>query len=117
MLKGLLSVVIIFSLFWGCSEPVSEQAHSPVIRSFSLSRSQVYTREFIEVEAVVADADKGDKLSFQWSADAGTFANPGNVFTQWQAPADPGNVTLRFKVSDGFFVVDTSGTVKVLPQN
>jgi hypothetical protein len=101
-------------LLFCCSEPVSQPAHAPVIQSFGLSRSQLYTREYIDVNAVVIDADKGDKLNFTWSATGGVFANPKNILTQWHAPAAPGRYTIQFKVSDGYFVADTSGMVTVL---
>jgi hypothetical protein len=101
-------------LFVCCSEPVSQPAHPPVIQSFSLSRHQLYTKEYIEVQAVVTDADKGDKLNFTWSSTGGVFANPNNLLTQWHSPESPGNFTIQFKASDGYFVVDTSSTVTVL---
>ena len=97
-----------------CSEPISEKAHPPVIQSFALSRSQVYVKEYIEVQTVVKDLDKGDKLTYEWSADGGLFANPHNPYTQWHAPAQAGHFTIRLQVSDGFFIADTSAAVQVI---
>jgi hypothetical protein len=108
------TILIALCLLTGCSEPVSEKAHMPIIRSFGFSRSHVYIQEYIEVQASVTDSDKSDKLTYKWSATGGIFTNPTNTLTQWHAPDIPDNYTIKFTVSDGYFSVDTSGVVNVL---
>jgi hypothetical protein len=99
-----------------CNEPVAVTLHVPVIHSLSVDRSQIYVQEFVTLQAEVTDQDKGDQLTFQWSATGGTFTNPANNPTQWHAPTIPDSYTLILIVSDGTFEVADSTTVKVLPR-
>ena len=100
-------------LFLACSEPVSVVKHKPVIRSITLSRTQIYVDEFITVQADVADEDK-DELSYTWSADGGIFINPKNNPTQWHAKTEPGTYTINLSVTDGTFIVEKATQVQVI---
>ncbi len=104
----------IFPVLFSCSEPLSETKHVPEITSLSLSRTQVYEGEFIDVQATITDVDKSDKHTFLWSADAGRFTNAKNNPTQWHAPEQTGDFSITLQVSDGFFQVDSSTAVRVL---
>jgi len=59
--------------------------------------------EEIVVSAVVQDGDTPeDRLTFKWSADAGTFSGEG-VSVHWRAPADaptPASIVLNVEVKD-----------------
>ena len=97
-----------------CSEPVSETKHEPVIKSVDVSRTRLYTGEFITVQADVRDEDKGDKLTYLWEATGGMFTNPNNNPTQWHAPGAADTYTITLKVSDGYFRVEKSRDVEVV---
>ncbi|MBN2001599.1 hypothetical protein JW935_28920 [candidate division KSB1 bacterium] len=113
-MKILAKLLFFLPLLFFCSEPLSETKHVPEITKFSLSRTQLFVREYIDVQASIKDVDKSDKHTFLWSADGGRFTNANNNPTQWHAPEQPGDFIISLQVSDGFFRVDTSATVKVL---
>jgi hypothetical protein len=75
--------------------------------------------EEVAVTAVVADPDTApDRLTFEWTADVGTFSGSGATVT-WRAPADaatPKPIVLNVKVSDPGSN-NTTGTVTVSLHN
>jgi len=108
----LFLLILFFAL--SCSEGVSVVEHEPVIESLKASRTQVYTKEFVTLQAIVTDKDKGDKLVLKWSANGGKLTNESNNPTQWHAPDYEGTFTIRLHVSDGFFEVQDSLKIKVI---
>lgn len=75
--------------------------------------------EELAVTAVVEDPDtSADRLTFEWSADVGTF-NGAGASVKWKAPADastPKAIVLTVKVSDPG-ANSTTGTVTVSLHN
>jgi peptidoglycan-associated lipoprotein len=52
------------------------------------------------VTADATDPD-GDRLTYKWTAPAGTFTNPADRQTPWTAPMQEGPVQLTVQVDDG----------------
>jgi hypothetical protein len=77
------------------------------------------TGEEITVTATVDDPDTPfDRLSYQWSADTGTFSESGAV-VKWRAPADaqtPATITLNLTLADNTGN-STSGSTTVVVHN
>ncbi len=61
------------------------------------------TVEVGKVSTVTADAQDpdGDPLTYRWTANTGTFANPTNRQTPWTAPMVVGPVPVTVTVNDG----------------
>ena len=81
------------------------QDHSPYITSVSISSITPDFGQILSMVAVVGDPDPADvpRLTYAWSATAGTFLDPTNALsTRWQAPPGPAPlvVTLTFQVTD-----------------
>ena len=108
-----LLLPVLLAVLFACSNPVAEKIYKPEINSISFDRSQIYVKEFITVQAGVTDKDK-DELSYNWTADGGTFTNPKNNPTQWHAGSTAGTFTITLTVSDGTFTVEKSKTIKVI---
>ena len=67
------------------------------------ARCEPCTVEVGRTSTVTADATDpdGDRLTYKWSAPAGTFASPGDRQTPWTAPQQEGPVQLTVQVDDG----------------
>ena len=68
-----------------------------------VARCEPCTVEVGRTSTVTADATDpdGDRLTYKWSAPAGTFANPADRQTPWTAPQQEGPVQLTVQVDDG----------------
>jgi len=76
--------------------PINQQ---PAIDSLTADKQEVATSGDVNLVAITSDPD-GDILTYQWSADSGTFSGEGKSVT-WTAPAISDNYTIRLTVSDG----------------
>ena len=67
------------------------------------ARCEPCTVEVGRTSTVTADATDpdGDRLTYKWSAPAGTFGNAGDRQTPWTAPSQEGPVQLTVQVDDG----------------
>ena len=68
-----------------------------------VARCEPCTVEVGRTSTVTADATDpdGDRLTYKWSAPAGTFTNPADRQTPWTAPQQEGPVQLTVQVDDG----------------
>ena len=68
-----------------------------------VARCEPCTVEVGRTSTVTADATDpdGDRLTYKWSAPAGTFTNPADRQTPWTAPQQEGPVQLTVTVDDG----------------
>lgn len=107
--------ILIGLLIWtGCQSPTEVLRFEPVIHSISLERTIIYSGESVGVSASVSDADENDTLTFRWHASGGDFVNEKNNPTQWRAPNTVGDYTLTLVVTDGYYEVSKSTTIKVI---
>lgn len=66
-----------------------------------------------KVDVTVQATGAGGPLTFEWSAPAGRFLNPGAASTKWTAPDEPGTYSLSVVVSDSTRVGLASVNVEV----
>jgi hypothetical protein len=86
-------IALLFGGCWFMNEP-------PVITSFTLfSVDELNTGDICQIDCIALDADE-DELSYNWSADGGTFIGEGST-VQWKAPDEAGSYTISVEVSDG----------------
>jgi len=81
----------------------------PAIDSLTADKQEVATSADVTLVAVTGDPD-GDLLTYQWSADSGTFTGEGKSVI-WTAPAISDNYTIKLTVSDGKGGTATASTV------
>jgi len=74
---------------------------SPVISSFTASKSEVLPNETVTVEVSASDPEN-DPLGFSYFCSAGNLVPQGSG-ARWTAPALPGSVQLSVEVSDGHY--------------
>jgi len=109
------SLILLGLLMWaGCQSPTEVLRFEPVIHSITLERTIVYTGEAVGVSANASDADENDTLTFRWHATGGDFVNEKNNPTQWRAPNTAGDYTLTLTVTDGYYEVSKTATIKVI---
>jgi phage tail sheath gpL-like len=84
--------------FDGNSNPDSED---PVILKISADKETIYTGDMVTLEVEAEDnQDSASDLEYFWFASAGTMASPTSSITIWNAPDDPGTVTVSVIVTD-----------------
>jgi len=72
--------------------------HPPVIESLEMDATEVEVSTSWKVVCAASDED-GHDLSYEWSADGGSFSGEGSTVT-WTGPDGDGAYTITVKVSD-----------------
>jgi hypothetical protein len=72
----------------------------PRFESLVVSSNTVAPGQKVQLSAVATDPNPGDVLSYSWTADGGTFANPSKPDTRWTAPDTPGSYELVVSATD-----------------
>ena len=116
-MKIILKITIILLYLYSCDQPVEIVRHPPVIHAINLSRTIIYPKESIDIEADVTDEDQADKLSYLWQATSGHFVNQHSNPTQWYAPDQPDSCMISLTVNDGYFEVSKSTIIVVVRRN
>ena len=84
----------------------------PRIQSITLQKERTEVNEEISVTAVVSDAETPlDQLTYEWQADAGTFAGQGAA-VRWRAPSaspTPADYALTLTVTEVYGTPDATG--------
>ena len=101
-------------LFTSCEDPVDPNPideDKPVVKAIDASASTVLKENSIEV-SVEADAAS----SYEWTAEGGTFSDPGAATTTWTAPSvsDPAIYKLQCMVSNSAGSRKATVSVKVV---
>lgn len=88
----------------------------PVITSLALTnQSEINPGATTYIECTASDPDE-DELSYNWSADGGTFTG-GGATIKWTAPNVVGSFTVTVEVSDGDDIVTDQLVITVLTPN
>ena len=82
------------------SSSKSSQNSPPEITDLSISEGTIFTGSICDVLVTAIDQD-GDNLSYEWSADGGTFDDISLEHTEWTAPPTSGTYNLTVVVNDG----------------
>ena len=94
-------------------DPDPGDDNSPPTLTASCEPCEVRPRGVVELAATATDPD-GDRLTYVWSAQSGTFDGPtDNETARWRAPDRDGSVRIRVRVSDGSTSASVSVTVTV----
>jgi hypothetical protein len=72
----------------------------PRFSSLIVSDMTVGVGDTVSITAFATDPDSGDTLTYNWSADAGTFSHPGLPTTLWTAPNTEGVYPLTVSATD-----------------
>jgi len=100
-----LAIIIIIVGLLSCSERDSEPLNlppkinvNPEIISLKASPESPYIWEDVRISCNAKDLD-GDKLSYNWSGESGSFNGEGTD-VNWTAPYTPGNYEIKCVVTD-----------------
>jgi hypothetical protein len=86
----------------------------PVLTSWGASPLQTSSpRGTISVSASASDADPGDRLTYEWTATAGSFADPRAPVTTFTCTT-PGDQTLTMSVRDDHHPGPCKTSLKIL---
>ena len=72
----------------------------PSIDSLTASSMVVGPQEEVELRASAHDEDKGDSISYSWTAQGGTLNSSNTASVKWTSPSDMGEYRLTVTVSD-----------------
>lgn len=101
--RTLVCLLIFSSLLISCNKNSSIDEQRPVIQSISFNLSQVTPGTKISVSSIVTDP-QGDQLTYNWTSNDGTIADPNNASTEWViSPTcqSNSNAKISLTVSDG----------------
>jgi hypothetical protein len=73
---------------------------APVLDALVVSAITVAPGDVVSLAVTAHDPNPGDTLSYEWSANDGTFSAPAAPATTWTAPATAGTAHLRIRVRD-----------------
>ena len=100
IITAVIISAVIFTILISCSESTEPKNILPEIRAIEANPPTVFLGNATEVSCTAIDKD-GDKLTYEWTADAGTFENPNVAKTKWTPPDEGGTYRLKCTVSDG----------------
>jgi len=95
----IILILSTFLVFFGC-EDSTEPNILPEIRAIEANPDAIFSGDKCDVSCTAIDPD-GDELTYQWTADVGTFEDPNSPQTVWTAPDEEGSYKLKCTVSDG----------------
>ncbi len=109
----LLALIIVVPVMNGCTQLASyflyewiegefdKDQEEPAIKRVSVDREEVHTGESVVLEVEAEDNnDNENDLDYFWVASEGILINPTSRITVWQAPDEPGTVTISIIVKD-----------------
>ncbi len=73
---------------------------APIIDAVLASVAEVRPGRQVALRAVAEDAARGEPLTFDWRAPAGSFSDPRSAAPVWTAPGESGLVTLTLQVTN-----------------
>ncbi len=116
-LLALLTITLTI-VFTNCNEKSTEpKNNAPKIESVSASPSTLKVNETTSLSCVAKDED-GDKLTYNWSSEKGTFPNGvSGSSVSWKAPEKDGKYEVEVIVSDGKKTDKAKKSINVVLQN
>ena len=116
-IRGLRLQVGLNFMFGGGTPPPPPPPNRPPTASCSVDKSMIYagSGDFAAVRASASDPDN-DPLSYSWTTNGGTVEGSGPEVRWNSSDANPGNYTVKVRVSDGRGgTADCSADIRVEP--
>ena len=95
------STIASYFLYKWIEDEFSEDREEPIVKSIFVDREEVHVGDSVVLEVEAEDnQDSQSELEYFWVASAGTLVNPTDRITVWNAPGEPGTVSISILVTD-----------------